>query len=161
MKPKRSYLIIAAVALVILATMAYLLSAKLFSRKGTQSQPQQADVNGPAKAAFIDATPISYRPTKRQEITITDGEAMNPRVSPDGSRIVFVMKRAGKNGLAVAELPAGAISVLAIDLDDAADPAWSADGTQIVFAGIWKQTSGKSSNLPGCERTKTGVSVVI
>jgi hypothetical protein len=134
-------MIIAAVALVILATLAYLLSAKLFSRKGTQSQPQQADVNEPAKAAFIDVIPIFYRPTKQQEIMIRDGEAMNPRVSPDGSRIVFVMKRAGKNGLAVAELPAGAISVLAIDLDAAADPAWSADGTQIVFAGTTKEVS--------------------
>ena len=140
MSPKRRYLIMAAVTIGILATLVYLLSAKLFSRKVTQNQPQQPEVTAPAKAAFIDVVPISYHPTKRQEITIP-AEAVNPKVSPDGSRIVFVLKRAGKNALAVAELPAGTISVLTIDLDDAVDPAWSADGTQIAFAGTTKEVS--------------------
>ena len=141
MKPERRYVVIAVFVLVIVASMVYLRTTNLFSRKDSQGEPQQADVNAPAKVAFIDVTPVSYHPAKRLEIAIPDGEALRPRVSPDGSRIVFVMKRAGKGSLAVAELPAGTFSALAIDLDDAADPAWSTDGLQIVFAGTSKGAS--------------------
>ena len=51
------------------------------------------------------------------------------------------MKRGPRSSLAVAELPSGAVSTLPIDLDEVVDPAWSADGSQIVFSGKRQGTS--------------------
>lgn len=138
MKSNRLYLIGAVIGMLAIAgCLLYLRKAE----KAKPAQPQQAAVTAPSKVAFIDVTPVSFHPEKIIEIPIPDGEALNPKVSPDGSRIVLVVKRGGKNTLSVAELPAGGISGVALDFDDVADPAWNADGAQIVFAGTRKDVS--------------------
>ena len=68
-----------------------------------------------------------------------------PRFSPDGRKLAFAIAREGQRDLAVVELDAdapGATPLLAEGTFDLAiatpgtdrDPAWSADGTQLVFA---------------------------
>jgi hypothetical protein len=120
-------------AIILAVVLTFLYRGKLFARSGAGQSPQQAAA--PARAGFVDVSPVTFHPLKPQEIAIPDGEALSPRVSPDGSRIVCVVKRGPRSSLAVAELPSGAVSPLSLDLDEVADPAWSADGSQIVFAG--------------------------
>src|SRR6185369_1007733 len=126
------------VALILAVVLTFLYRGKLFARYGAG---QQHKVDAPAKAGFVDVFPVTFHPVKGQEIALPDGEAMSPRVSPDGARVVCVVRRGGKSSLALAELPSGAISTLAVELDDVADPAWSADGSQIVFAGKHQEVS--------------------
>ena len=68
-----------------------------------------------------------------------------PRFSPDGRKLAFAISHEGQRDLAVVELDAdaaGATPLLAEGTFDLAiatpgtdrDPAWSADGTQLVFA---------------------------
>jgi hypothetical protein len=125
--------------LILAAVLTFFYRGKLFARNGAGQQAQKVDA--PAKAGFIDVFPVTFHPVKGQEIALPDGEALSPRVSPDGARIVCVVKHGGKGSLAVAELPSGAISSLTVELDEVADPAWSADGSQIVFAGKHQEAS--------------------
>jgi len=133
--------LIAAIIVIVSAALIFFNRDKLFSGEARRKQPQEAENGAPEKTTFIDVIPISFHPEKHQEIVVSDGEALNPRVSPDGSGIVFVVRRGGKNGLAVAELPSGSVSNLDVDLEDVADPAWNADGSQIVFAGTRRGVS--------------------
>ncbi|WP_162604751.1 DUF3160 domain-containing protein [Geomonas ferrireducens] len=104
-------------------------------RGETARRPPALENGTPAAKVFIDVFPVTFHPVKRQEIAVADGEVLFPRVSPDGSRVVFELRRGGKGMLAVADLASGVISVLEVGLDDVADPAWNADGSQVVFAG--------------------------
>lgn len=87
------------------------------------------------KEIFVEVIPITFHVGVHQEIPLTEGDAFDPQVSPDGRRIVFLLKTGTKVVLAVAEMPAGAVTAIDPGLDDYANPAWSADGKGIVFAG--------------------------
>jgi len=140
MKSKRLFVATSlGAALVLAVVLTFLYRGKLFARNGSGAQAHKVDA--PARAGFVDVFPVTFHPLKGQEIALSDGEALFPRVSPDGSRIVCVVRRGGKSSLAVVELPSGSMATLTVELDDVADPAWSADGAQIVFAGKRQETS--------------------
>jgi hypothetical protein len=84
---------------------------------------------------FLDVTAVIFHPDKEMEIPVPESDACDPSVSPDGSRIVFITKKAGKTGLAVAELPSGTVTPVTTDLDTVSDPSWNSGGTAFVFSG--------------------------
>jgi Tol biopolymer transport system component len=140
-KNKKLCLVALVVLLVALSGFLVIKKFHLFSSKTTQQNSAKTG-NGPPKEQFIEVVPITFHVEKYLEIPLTDGDAYDPKVSPDGSRIVFIRKTGGKSSVAVAELPGGGIAPLDVAQDEVADPSWSADGTKIVFAGskqgVWE-----------------------
>lgn len=138
-KPK---LLLLALIVVLVALSAFVVAKKLHLCSAKPSQNIAKAGTAPPRESFVDVVPITFHVEKYQEIPLTDGDAYAPRVSPDGSRIVFIKKTGEKNILSIATLPGGAVSPLAVELDDVADPAWGADGKKIVFAGakqgVWE-----------------------
>lgn len=129
-----------ALCVLLLVTIATFLAVKkfhLFSPKST-IQNNAKTGSGIPKEQFLEVVPITFHVENYKEIPIADGDAYVPRVSPEGSRIVFIQKNGVTNSVAIAELPSCGVSTLKIDLDDLADPSWSPDGTKIVFAGAKK-----------------------
>ncbi len=108
------------------------------------SSPPPAREAKPGDAAskdrFTETVPIVFHVEKYREIPVS-GEAFDPKVSPGGDRIVFVVKAKSKTEISVAEMTGGKVSSLNTGMDDCADPSWNADGTQIVFAGTNKGVS--------------------
>jgi len=139
MTNKNAKLWLVALLVVFIALFSFLAIKKyhLFSPRPDPKKDAKAG-SGALKEKFLDVVPITFHAEKYQEIPLTDGDAYDPKVSPDGSRIVFIKKTVGKNLVSIAELPGGRITSLDIGLDDVIDPAWSADGTRIVFAGLKK-----------------------
>ena len=111
MKTKHTSLCIAAAVVIVVTSLIYFTKYILFPHKEVK-KPLVVEGASPERVPFIDVTPISYHPSQRQQIAFPDGEAVNPRVSPDGSKIVLVVRRAGKGSLAIVELPAGKISTI-------------------------------------------------
>ncbi len=90
---------------------------------------------------FAVAIPIVFKVEKYNEIRFSKGDAFNPKVSPDGSWIVFIKRLKGKNYVALANLKTNDTDTLKFGLDDCADPSWNVDGTKIAFAGLKRGVS--------------------
>ncbi|QWV92372.1 DUF3160 domain-containing protein [Geomonas oryzisoli] len=136
MQFKRNVLVMVICAILIIAAVFFLWQRKPTLRSVTPQPPPSTEGGTPAaKPHFVDVRPVTFHPLQHLEIPLPDGEALFPRVSPDGSRVVYQLKRGATSRLAVVELPSGAVSTPTIDMDDVAAPAWSADGSQVVFAG--------------------------
>jgi hypothetical protein len=100
--------------------------------KKNTSQENVASTQG----SFINLIPVKFTVKSYQEIPLSEGDAFDPRVSPDGSLIVFLCRTNDKNKIAIAELPNRKTFTLDLGLDDYMNPSWNVDGTKIVFAGI-------------------------
>jgi hypothetical protein len=99
------------------------------------------------KNYYTPVVPIKYKAESYKEISLPEGDAINPRVSPDGSRIVLVQKNNTKNSIAVVDLIKNKVDKLELGFDDYADPSWSPDNTKIVFAGL----KGSVSEIYSCD----------
>ncbi len=100
------------------------------------STEPRAHRDGAPAVQFVDAVPILFHVEKFLEIPLPEGDASDPRVSPDATRIVFVRTHNSKGSLALAELPSGTLKNLKIPLDDIIHPSWSGDGKKLVFSGL-------------------------
>ena len=96
---------------------------------------QPVEATSLPKEEFIDVVPITFHVGAMQTIDLNGEEAFAPRASPDGRHIVVVLKSQGQTRLGVVELPEGRVARLDLGFDDYADPSWSANGSQIIFAG--------------------------
>jgi hypothetical protein len=95
------------------------------------------DIKESSLKGFVPAIQVAYHVTAIKELPLIDGEAYEPRVSSDGSKILFVIKSGNRSKLTMANLPSGAISQVNLtDFDVVMNPAWNVDGTKIVFVGI-------------------------
>ncbi|MDJ0953656.1 MAG: hypothetical protein QNJ81_08250 [Acidimicrobiia bacterium] len=61
------------------------------------------------------------------------GNAAGPAYSPDGTRLAFVAVGDRESAIAVLEVASGEIVVLTDPADRGINPAWSSDGTEIVY----------------------------
>ncbi len=94
------------------------------------------------RVSYLAVTSVKY--TVKSPATFTmDGEAFEPKVSPDGSKIIFIIKSSNKAKLAVADLQKGDITPIDTNIDNVANPAWDPEGNKIVFIGM----SGSSSEI--------------
>jgi hypothetical protein len=130
------------VVIAAVGSLAAFFSVKKFSHSPSSPPPVHGEkpAEAPRQDRFTETVPIVFHVEKYREIPVS-GEAFDPSVSPDGARIVFVIRTGGKTGIAVAELTGGKIFPLDTGLDGCSDPSWSADGEQIVFAGTKKGAS--------------------
>ncbi len=83
----------------------------------------------------ITVVPVKFKVNTFKEITMKSGDAFDPKVSPDGSKIVFIRQNGQKTVIAIASLPSGSVSIVHPGLDGYANPSWNADGEKLVFAG--------------------------
>ncbi len=75
-----------------------------------------------------------------RKVSADTGQAVDPAVSPDGSRIAFVSTRDGIPHIYVMDADGGNVTRLTSDPQPDARPAFTADGEAIVFAS---QRTGK------------------
>jgi serine/threonine protein kinase len=73
----------------------------------------------------------AYRDGRTETISEVEGDWVQPRLSPDGRRII-VRKVSGKCELWMMDLERGSFSRV-VQGDDAHDPLWSPDGRRILF----------------------------
>ncbi len=85
-------------------------------------------------------TPVKYTVKSPVNFTV-DGEALDPKVSPDGSKIVFIIKSSNTAKLAVADLQNGNITPLDTNIDNVANPSWDSEGNKIAFVGMSEGSS--------------------
>jgi TolB protein len=75
-------------------------------------------------------------------LTSVDGNIIrNPDVSPDGSTVVFEVQTEGTRRLYTVPITGGEASRISGD-DNDFDPAWSADGSRIIFATFRADSGG-------------------
>jgi sugar lactone lactonase YvrE len=78
----------------------------------------------------------AYDLTKEEEKRLTNGKrAISPTVSPDGSRIAFVVNADGTTNLAVAKIDGSDFRLITpyVNGEQVYSPQWSPDGERIVF----------------------------
>jgi len=73
----------------------------------------------------------AFRDGRTETISEVEGDWVQPRISPDGRRII-VRKVGGKCELWMMDLERGSFSRV-VQGDDAHDPLWSPDGSRILF----------------------------
>jgi Tol biopolymer transport system component len=90
--------------------------------------------DGALLALDADGVLSLARPDGSDVHSVAAGTAIGAAWSPDGRRFAFVAETApGVFRLAVAEVATGAVRLLADASPAAGEPAWSPDGTAIVF----------------------------
>lgn len=99
----------------------------------------------------------TFTPAGLQRITSLPPSTLGePRWSPDGSRLAFVVTRGGHSDILVVGREGGAVLQLTADDADDASPVWSADGRHIYFtsrrSGAWRvwraQADAASADKP-------------
>jgi hypothetical protein len=141
-----------ALSCVIALIVAYFLFAVLLTPRkqpapSTQNQPvpEAGEVPDVAKTYlegyYVPIIPVAFKVATDKEIPFSEGEAFEPCVSPDGSRIVLIQKTSTQNKIIVVALSGNGVTVPDLELDDYCNPAWNAQGTKIVFIGIKKSIS--------------------
>jgi len=76
---------------------------------------------------------ISADGTGQRQLTDTEGSAIHPSLSPDGSQVVFVSNMTGDHDIYELDLATGAIGRLTFGLGDPTYPRISPDGSLIAF----------------------------
>lgn len=61
-----------------------------------------------------------------------------PQPALDGRRVAYVMGTIGGLRAVIQDLSTGDLEAVTPDGHDAADPAWSADGTRVAYAHVWR-----------------------
>ncbi len=100
--------------------------ASLYYAKATRSNPFWSE--------FFDL--YRYDLSAKREVRLTRGQrAMNPRLSPDGNRLVFVTGRDGTTNIAVANTDGSGVTQLTsfTQGEQVFVPVWSPDGSRIAF----------------------------
>jgi hypothetical protein len=92
---------------------------------------------------YAPVTSMKFKVASYREISFDDGEILDPRVSPEGDRIVLTHKRGKKNSIVLVNLVENRVTTLDLKFDDCRDPSWNASGDHIVFIG----TNGSDSEL--------------
>ena len=87
-----------------------------------------------AKLSYTQIIPIKFKVTAYKEIPLSEGEAFEPKVSPDGSQIVFIWKTDPKTILAIIDLHSNKVIAIDLGLAEYSHPSWSTDGTKVVFS---------------------------
>ncbi|MCC6622403.1 MAG: DUF3160 domain-containing protein [Deltaproteobacteria bacterium] len=95
----------------------------------TAAPPSPTSV-APAEDA---ATPPAPAPTPGA-ISPTGVDARRPRVSPDGTRVLFHAGPDGKRDIMIVGIDGAGASVLAADPADDHDPSWAPDGKRVLFS---------------------------
>lgn len=96
--------------------------------------------------------------SERRSLTIADGvSAFDPRWSPDGGRLAYVVKTAAQNtSIRLLDRGLGEEIVVTEGFEDY-DPAWSPDGTEIVFVRhVGFQGAIQSSSLSIVKAGRSG-----
>jgi len=78
----------------------------------------------------------SQNPPLTLAYQLTHSETMDPSLSPDGKRMVYISVVAGKEQLLAMNLDGSEPAQLTHDDSDHEDPAWSPDGKKIAFVLI-------------------------
>ncbi len=95
------------------------------------------DIKESSLKGFVPAIQVIYHVAAAEEFPLTAGEVYEPRVSPNGSKILFIIKSGSRSKLAIADLPSDVITPFYLsDFDVVLNPDWNVDGTQVVFVGI-------------------------
>jgi Tol biopolymer transport system component len=77
-----------------------------------------------------------------QELALTSGPDERARLSPDGSRVMFVRDEGARNALYVAPISGGAPRKIA---EDASDGDFSPDGRKVVFIRLDRETGAATT----------------
>ncbi len=86
---------------------------------------------------FVPAIQVTNHVTASKEIPLPDGSASDLRVSPDGAKVLLVMKSGNRSHLEIIDLASNAVSPIPLaDIDAVMNPAWNVNGAQIVFVGV-------------------------
>ncbi|RPI76518.1 MAG: DUF3160 domain-containing protein [Desulfobacteraceae bacterium] len=93
------------------------------------------------KDHYTPVIAVKFKVKTYQEIPLQNAEALDPRVSPDGTRIVLTLKTDKQNKIALVDLTDNRVTVPNLEFDDCLHPSWNAAGDRIVFIGIKKSVS--------------------
>lgn len=77
--------------------------------------------------------PLAGKPPEPQKLISSTLHDLAPRISPDGTRIVFISMRTGNPEVWVCDQHGANMNRLTADLASAARPRWSPDSREIVF----------------------------
>jgi TolB protein len=121
--------------------------------------PQRALMPAPspdgAHVAYTMGTPEGFRLAIQdlatnavRMVTSPEANAVEPRWSPDGKRLVYVRMLPTRSFIEILTLDTGTTATLAIEgLDAAREPSWSQDGQWLVAAGAQGTGAGQDWDL--------------